>query len=1069
MTSGAPWSVKGIDPKAREVAKDLARRSGMTLGEWLNRMILEDDAPEEITSQSYFEDRPARSERVYGEPPRAAEAAGGVVIEPPPGRFGAATSADEGRVATALERLSGKTDRAAQRVTPESIAAENVLRQAVARIEAAEREAVAVAARFEGAVQEARAENTRLAERLRRVEAEAAGPRSAEALRSLEAALGKVANHLYEGEGRTRDSLQAMEQRIEQIFASGGGDPATLLEEIVDRVDARLTDAETRTSEALVNLGQAFANLDGRMGAAEKSVGPEVERKIEELAATLSRRAEDVRSEIAKGVGDAGGGRVDRLERQLGEVAETVRKTEQATGEAIERMGREVLTMADTLNRQVQAAEHRSADAIEQVGGEVARIAQAMEQRLGRSEGAHAEALEKLGAEIGRITDRLTERIGSSERRAAQAIDDVGEQVARVSERITQRQERSGEDLAERIRQSEERTARLLDEARVTIDRGLAESHRRSGEQTLAAAAAGPAAPRLTREEPAESLLDHDPFRELGPMAEARPEGLALQAFAAPEPAAAAVGEIEPADGAEPAEDADEPAIVAEFPQTTNTPVFDAVDFEAADGFEPIETPAAQIESEVEAEANDPFGDELDERDDFADPAVDPFAQSAWTSPGEPEAEPEAAEAREVPEDFELPEAEAEAEVEAEPARPLSTREVIEQARAAARAASSTGEPKRKGGKIEKLPRKEKGGRSLFSGLSLRKRAVGSSSLQTALLVAGGSAFLGLAAASYFVTDAEPGGAPPKRVADALAVFASDQAGEIAGGEADTTPNPTSVRAAVALAPQPLTTSAGGLPAAAATAGDPAAVSNLYAEALRALEASEPGGLDKLRKAANLGHSPAQFYLAKLYADGGAGLKKDPVEARRWTERAAEGGNRAAMHNLGIALAQGQGGPKNLTLAAEWFRKAADLGLVDSQYNLGVLYEQGRGVTQNAAEAYKWYLIAARSRDELALDNAARVRAGLSAEARAVSERSAQGFRAVSPAVSAAAAPAAASNDVATAQRALSRLAYYQGPTDGSVSPALTMAIAAYQRHQGMAATGSLDPVTLSRLQVFTR
>jgi len=41
MTAAAPWSVKGIDPKAREVAKDLARRSGMTLGEWLNRMIIE--------------------------------------------------------------------------------------------------------------------------------------------------------------------------------------------------------------------------------------------------------------------------------------------------------------------------------------------------------------------------------------------------------------------------------------------------------------------------------------------------------------------------------------------------------------------------------------------------------------------------------------------------------------------------------------------------------------------------------------------------------------------------------------------------------------------------------------------------------------------------------------------------------------------------------------------------------------------------------------------------------------------------------------------------------------------
>ena len=41
--AAAPWSVKGIDPKAREIAKDLARRQGLTLGDWLNRMI-EDSA-----------------------------------------------------------------------------------------------------------------------------------------------------------------------------------------------------------------------------------------------------------------------------------------------------------------------------------------------------------------------------------------------------------------------------------------------------------------------------------------------------------------------------------------------------------------------------------------------------------------------------------------------------------------------------------------------------------------------------------------------------------------------------------------------------------------------------------------------------------------------------------------------------------------------------------------------------------------------------------------------------------------------------------------------------------------
>lgn len=1040
MTSGAPWSVKGIDPKAREVAKDLARRSGMTLGEWLNRMILEDDAPEEITSQTYFEDRP-RAERGYAEAPRAAAP----VLDYSSARFEAPQHpGDEmGRVAMALDRLSGKFDRGEPRRTPEAQAADSVMREAMARIEAAERDAVAVAARFEGAVQEAREENTRLAERLRRVEAEAAGPRSAEALRSLEAALGKVANHLYEGEGRTRETISVMEQRIDQILSSGIGDPATLIEEVVNRVDERLTDAETRTSEALVNLGQAFADLDVRVATAEK-VSPEVERRIEALAATVSQRVDQVRNEIAGELQAATSGRFDSMERKLGEMAEAVRKSEQGSAVAIERMGREVLGIADTLNRQVQAAEHRSADAIEQVGGEVARIAQALEARLGRSEGAHAEALEKLGAEIGRITDRLTERIGSSERRAAQAIDDVGEQVARVSERINQRQERSAEDLADRIRQSEERTARLLDEAREKIDRSLADSHRRMGEQALAAAPA----PRVTQEEPAGP---HDPFRDLAPI-EPSLEPLALQAFAATETETASPFDLH-APTHDPFADSDDviDRSEAQFAPVSKPPEFDAEDFEAADGFAPAPPTAAPVEAVAEAVAEAPAeptaAEDLTVIEDLDRTIIEEIPEPQVAGP---ESEPEAAEAV--------------AAVAEEPARPLSTREVIEQARIAARAATGPGgEAKRaKGGaKIEKLPRAT--GKSLFSSLSLRKRA-GGSTLQTALLVAGGAAFLSLGAASYFVAEGEPGGAAPQRVADALAVFESDKAGEITGGEADTTPVIGAARAAVALTPAPMT-------AAMPSGADTAALAATYASAVQALEASQPGGLDQLRKAANLGHSPAQFYLAKLYTEGAAGLKKDPAEARRWTERAAEGGNRAAMHNLGIAMAEGQGGPKNAAMSAQWFRRAADLGLVDSQYNLGVLYEQGRGVDQNAAEAYKWYLIAARNRDEEALKNAARVRAALSTEARSVAERSAQAFRPATPNPSATVADAtlASGGDLARAQRALSRLGYYQGPTDGSASPALKMAIAAYQRQAGFAATGELDPTTLSRLQVFTQ
>ena len=40
MKFGAQWSVKGIRPEARESAQKAARRSGMSLGDWLNSVIL---------------------------------------------------------------------------------------------------------------------------------------------------------------------------------------------------------------------------------------------------------------------------------------------------------------------------------------------------------------------------------------------------------------------------------------------------------------------------------------------------------------------------------------------------------------------------------------------------------------------------------------------------------------------------------------------------------------------------------------------------------------------------------------------------------------------------------------------------------------------------------------------------------------------------------------------------------------------------------------------------------------------------------------------------------------------
>lgn len=236
-------------------------------------------------------------------------------------------------------------------------------------------------------------------------------------------------------------------------------------------------------------------------------------------------------------------------------------------------------------------------------------------------------------------------------------------------------------------------------------------------------------------------------------------------------------------------------------------------------------------------------------------------------------------------------------------------------------------------------------------------------------------------------------------------------------------------------------------------------------------------GLQALQSVAQGGYAPAQFMLAKAYEEGRFGLARDPAQARRWTERAAQGGEARAMHNLGLFLFEGTGGAQDRGQAAQWFRRAADANVADSQFNLARLYEQGLGVARNPAEAYKWYLIAGSNGDADARAAAQRLRGGLTADARSASERSATAFRAqrgqaapAVPAAAAAAAPAtqaaASAGDPATAaaQRGLSRLGYYRGPADGEASPALRAAVQAYQRQQGLPPTGEVDDALIARL-----
>ena len=67
----------------------------------------------------------------------------------------------------------------------------------------------------------------------------------------------------------------------------------------------------------------------------------------------------------------------------------------------------------------------------------------------------------------------------------------------------------------------------------------------------------------------------------------------------------------------------------------------------------------------------------------------------------------------------------------------------------------------------------------------------------------------------------------------------------------------------------------------------------------------------------------------------------------------------AALTNLGLMYAQGQGVEQDFGRALDCYRQAAEHGVPQAQSNLAVMYAHGQGVAQDFAQAHKWYRAAA--------------------------------------------------------------------------------------------------------------
>ena len=882
MSAAAPWSVKGIDPKAREVAKDLARRSGMTLGEWLNSMIMEGDDEDEgyvpLSRRPHVADtyeRRSRQRRLDD----------------------AYEASNDGwqRLSASIDAIAARLEAAERRSTVAIQGVDQAVSGLVRRMDGQDAQAQAGARRMDDIAEELREGHRRL-----RAFERDTGPKTQETFGKVEQSLGALAGRLYDIEERQRAGVNELRQRMEQVEKTAGPGVGS---DLLAQVGARLDQAQGRTTEALRALERSFAELDRRMRAAEGRIEPEGAReaaRFEKLAETLSRQVEANRVEMMRRLDTAETeNRIDRIERAVLSIGDQLKASEHKGAQAVEAMGREVLRIAQNLNGRVQAMEADDATRAEAVTRAVAaRLDQdfarqnaRLDQKLAAADDRHALALEKLGGEITRISDRLSDRIVQSERRSQQALEDIGRRLAESSDRIDQRYDRASGELAERMRLSEERTARLLAEARESIDtrRPTAvrdmplDSPEPQPAPITAAAETAPPADWRAAAFPEESFDAEDWSSD--PLA---PEA----AVAGPFPSAAASAPEAPADAAEP----------------QPSPLIQPFGFGGADVDDALEAtaPAEIPDIEPNADLGDP--DDFAAETDFVDPRQLRASMAAAATAG----------------------------------RASSTRSTIDAARAAMTAAPEEPAPRtgfglkpKRGGKSKLQERLDK--QAARDGSTVKKAFLASVTAIAltggvygySALTDGGLADLGLGLPALGGDEPPTGEAAPLA---AMAVVPTDARPTLdpnGPGSAEYDQAIERLESGDESAVELMKRAAelGYAPAQAHMAalyqsGDNGVAMDLAESrrwARRAAEGGDPRGmhfyamelydgvggernrgeaLTWLRRAAERGLVDSQYNVARLYENGDEGIARNATEALKWYTIAARGGDQQAQDAL---------------------------------------------------------------------------------------------------------------------------------------------------------------------------
>jgi localization factor PodJL len=482
MTQG-PWSVKGIDPKVREIARERAQRQGVTLGQYLNALLLDADSS------------PVREIDLSEPPPRLSD------------------DHDLRRMSVEIDQLAQRLEASTSRASRAISGVDKSILGLMGKVDSSGKAQLMALERVTRALGEIESTQSALRNRIDTLEGEGRSASTLDSLKTLEASLDRLA-------GTVQDRLAFAEQEQQQLrelfedkvnsVSSKVDDVARNVDTVVnaavrsntsgitgriDQVEEKMSAAERRIEAGIARITDAASRFELFETKAERAVGDttwRMERALESnltRSRAMSKEVLDRVDAIEEKTREAMSGLSEAVSRITDRVTRTERKTDTAVGvleraitdidERTQRSGgkagqdelaqlqqvfqKRLDAFAEDMSRPIHALradmERRIDDAARNANPEkfdrLERSLRQLQDQINVTEARQADAVEAMSSQVDRLSRAVDERLRAVETRGDErSIDDVRREIARLADTIDARLssvETSGQKTSESL------------------------------------------------------------------------------------------------------------------------------------------------------------------------------------------------------------------------------------------------------------------------------------------------------------------------------------------------------------------------------------------------------------------------------------------------------------------------------------------------------------------------------------------------------------------------------------------------------------------------------------------